>query len=140
MSGARAVQKSILEGFPKADISVSVIWIDMLPSDNADAAKKIAKTIKDPRVRHFHDPRENHLAGKAFANGLIREGAGPAWDIYLFYEKGTSWDEKTPRPFAWWHQLGGGKRADPEHFAAGMLGEKLKDSMEKLTGQGETKP
>ena len=40
MNGARAVLKSVLQDFPKADIDVSIIWIDMLPNDSAAAAAK----------------------------------------------------------------------------------------------------
>ena len=116
-------------------MSVSIVWIDMLPTDNADAARRIASTITDPRVRQFHDPKATHLAGKAFAKGMIRDGAGPAWDIYLFYDKDSAWEEAPPKPVEWWHQLGGGGRADPKRFAAGTLIQKLHDSVHKLTGK-----
>lgn len=132
MRGARAVQRSILQDFPDVDIAVSIVWIDMLPTDNAAAAEQIAATIRDQRVGHFHDPRSNRLAGKAFANGLVR--TGPAWDIYLFYEKGAQWADAPPRPIEWWHQLGGGDRADAKRFAAGVLEEKLHESMHAVTG------
>ena len=126
------MHKAILKDFPDADISVSLIWIDMLGGDNLAAARKIARTIQDPRVRHFHDPRASHLAGAAFAKGLIRRG--PAWDIYLFYDKEAAWTDGPPKPVEWWHQLGGGDRADPDRFSAGVLDERLHESMHKVTG------
>lgn len=125
--------KSVLEDFPKADIDVSIIWIDMLRSDNAAAAAKIAKMFDDPRVRQFHDPRDSRLAGKAFAHGLIREGAGVAWDIYMFYDKDARWDEHPPKPIDWMHQLSGGRRADATRFRTGdALVEELHDTMDRL--------
>jgi len=125
------VHDAILRDFPDADISVSVIWIDMLPTDSRLAAEKMAESIRDPRVRHFHDPR-THSAGRAFAPGLIRRG--PAWDIYLFYDKNAEWAEAPPNPVEWWHQLGGNDRADPTRYAAGILAERLHESVHSVTG------
>ena len=128
--------KSVLEAFPNADIDVSIIWIDMLRSDNAAAAAQSAKMFDDPRVRQFHDPRGSRLAGKAFAHELIREGAGVAWDIYIFYDRDARWDENPPKPIDWMHQLGGGRRADPERFHAGAeLVSELHKSMERIFDQ-----
>ncbi len=125
--------KSVLQDFPKADLDVSIVWIDMLRSDNAAAAAKSAKMFDDPRVRQFHDPRGSRLAGKAFAHELIREGAGVAWDIYMFYDKDARWHDNPPKPIDYMHQLGGGRRADPERFHSGdELVSELHRSMERL--------
>ena len=125
--------KSVLRDFPEADIDVSIVWIDMLRGDNAEAAAKSAEMFDDPRVKQFYDSRSSRLAGKAFAHGLIREGAGVAWDIYMFYDKDARWDEHPPKPIDYMHQLGGGRRADPERFHAGdELVSELHDSMDRL--------
>lgn len=130
------MQKSILKKFPDSDLDVTIVWIDMLASDNAEAARRSAKMFDDPRVRQFHDPRATHLAGKAFAHGLIREGRGLAWDIYLFYDKGARWDEHPPKPAEWMHQLGGGQRADATRFRSGQALEAgLREAMQKLARQ-----
>lgn len=136
MFGARAVLKSVLNDFPNADIGVSVVWIQM-PGfrDNETTAGEIALTLSDPRVRHFYDPRQTHLAGKAFAKGRIR-GNGPAWDIYFFYGKGEVWRDDPPAPAEWMHQLGGGRRADPDHFHSGDdLINALHEAMHAVTGE-----
>ena len=86
-------------------------------NDNETTAEKIADSFHDPRVRHFYDPFPAHRAGKAFAKELLSQG--PAWDIYLFYEKGLMWGSLPPKPTEWMHQLGGGRRADPAHFHSG---------------------
>ncbi len=125
------MQKAILKDFPDADISVSLIWIDMLPTDTRKAAEKTAQQFRDPRLRHFHDPR-THLAGSAFRGDLVKRG--PAWDIYLFYDKDADWKDAPPKPVEWWHQLGGGDRADRERNAGGVLGERLHESMHRVTG------
>ncbi len=118
--------------FPHADISVSVVWIEMLPTDSLEAAKQAASRMNDPRVRHFFDPRSRQLAGTALARGIIREGLGSAWDVYLFYDKQAEWTEEPPLPVEYYHQLSGGQRADPERFAGGALGVRLEDALHRL--------
>ncbi len=46
-------------------------------------------------------------------------GAGPAWDVYMFYKPGDEWLDRPPRPSDWVHQLGDGRRADPARFRPG---------------------
>lgn len=123
----------MLKQFPEADICVSIVWIEMLSSDNLDAARRMAASIPDRRVKHFHDPRPARLAGSAFGKDLLRRGGGPAWDVYLFYAPGATWEQDPPPPTEWYHQLGGGLRADPERFAGGRLNEVLGDAMRRLT-------
>ena len=136
MFGARAVQHSILRGFPNADISVSIVWIQMPGfNDTERTAAQIAATFTDSRVRHYYDPLPAHLAGRAFAQGIIAEGRGPAWDIYFFYEKGRVWKDRPPTPDVYMHQLGGGRRAPADHFRSGdKLVAGLRDAMRDLTG------
>ena len=130
MQGARAVQKSIIEDFPNADISVSIVWIDMLPSDTELTAKRSARIIDDPRVRHFYDPGKR--SGKAITQSLGWEGK-MAWDVYLFYTEGTEWVEDPPMPSDWLHQLND-SWADRVHFHSGNdLVEELYKTMQKLT-------
>ena len=65
MQGARAVQKSVLRNFPDADISVSIVWIQMPGfNDNETTAKRMAGSFNDPRVKHYFDSFPAHLAGK----------------------------------------------------------------------------
>ena len=121
----------MLEGFPDAQLPVGIIWIDILPPDGERAARRSARILTDPRVRQFHDP--HHRVGNAIAEGLLYEGGGPAWDIYLFYEKGGVWGDGPPRPTAWMHQLGGDRRADPAHLrTGGDLVVELRKAMEGL--------
>ncbi len=134
MYGARAVQKSILKDFPDADISISIVWIQMPGfNDNEHTSRKIAGSFSDPRVKHFYDPFPAHLVGKAFAQGRISRG--PAWDIYFFYKKGLEWTGGPPEPAEWMHQLGGGGRADATKFHSGQeLTDRLHETMHTVTG------
>lgn len=128
--GARAVRQSVLDAYPDAGIQVSIVWIDMLASDNAAAAKRSSAIFDDPRVKQFHDPQRR--AGRAIAEGLLNEGAGPAWDVYLFYDGDAVWAEAPPEPLDWVHQLGGARRADPQRFRPGA---QLPAALAEATGR-----
>ena len=116
MEGARAVQEAIIKGYPDADISVSIVWINMLPLDNRAMARVRAQTMQDPRVQHFHDPRKR--VGRAIAHSMGGRDK-VAWDIYLFFAPGGEWDGGPP-PSTWWaHQLSGSSWADSAHYHHG---------------------
>lgn len=123
-----------MKDFPDADISVSIVWIQMPGfDDNEQTSRRIAGSFDDPRVKHFYDPFPAHLVGKAFAKDRISRG--PAWDIYFFYKKGIEWKDTTPEPAEWMHQLSGGGRADATKFrTGGDLVEKLHEAMHEVTG------
>jgi hypothetical protein len=130
----------MLEQFPDADISVSLVWIDMLSSDNVDAARPMAASLADRRVTHFHDPRPERHAGRAFGKDIMRFGSMAAWDVYLFYAPGLIWEADLPPPTEWFHQLGGRLRADPKRFAGGRLGEALGEATRRLTSASSAGP
>ena len=102
IAGGVSVKEALLEAFGNTDIGISIIWIDILPSDNEASASRASAIFDDPRVVQFHDPRR--LAGQAFAAELLNRP--PAWDIYLFYEPGSTWTDGPPKPAQWMHQLG----------------------------------
>lgn len=85
----------------------------MLAADNAIIANEASEIFQYDDVVQFHDP--NRLVGKAIAESL---GANNAigWDMYLFYEAESIWEEKPPLPLAWAHQLDA-LWADPSYFA-----------------------
>ncbi len=128
--GAKAVRDSVLNAYPDADIQVSIVWIDMLPSDNAEAATKSAAIFDDPRVTQFYDP--DRKSGYAIGKDLLYENAGPAWDIYLYYDKDAQWTDAPPKPIEYVHQLSGGRRADPARFTPGQ---KLVEALHSATGR-----
>jgi hypothetical protein len=115
VQGARAVQASIINKFPNADICISIVWIKKLSGDSEQTAKKAAAMFKDHRVAHFYD--SNKRSGKAIANHLGWNGQ-VAWDIYLSYESGAEWTDAPPRPINWMHQLKD-SWADKTHFRTG---------------------
>lgn len=128
--GAKAIRESVLKAYPDADIQVSIVWIDMLPSDNEKVATNSAAIFDDPRVKQFYDP--DRKSGYAIAKDLLYENAGPAWDIYLYYDKDAQWTDAPPKPVDWVHQLGGGRRADAARFRPGQ---RLVDALRESTGR-----
>ncbi len=88
----------------------------MVKGDSLDAAQAIARSIADPRVRHFFDAEKR--AGKAIASGLGGEGK-IAWDIYIFFPKGSQWKSCPPAPQFWMHQLTQSTWADAAHQHCG---------------------
>ena len=119
----------MLSSFPDADISVSVVWINMLPPDSADTAKRSALIVDDDRARHFYDPERR--VGRAIALSL-GEPDMIAWDIYLFYAAGQEWQASMPAPTHWAHQLSGERWRDHFHWGDDLNAE-LHRAMRELT-------
>jgi hypothetical protein len=127
------VQQSVVQADPDADISVSIVWINVLEDDTSEMARQAAEEmIQDPRVHHFHDPRG--LAGEAIAQSLGAEEGKVAWDVYLFYQRGHEWGAEPPTPNVWMHQLVGSSWAAPAYYRSReSLVEELHTTMKMLT-------
>ncbi|HEY3056344.1 MAG TPA: hypothetical protein VGK31_10495, partial [Thermoanaerobaculia bacterium] len=79
-----------------------VVWVPMLPSDNATAAGVQAGSFVDARMAQQWDG--NRSAGKLVAKTLSLKG--DAWDVYLLYAPGVKWTgDEPPTPTFWMHQL-----------------------------------
>lgn len=122
-----------MSGFPNADISVSIVWIDMLPPDNLSAAEQSALMIGDHRARHFHDPHRR--AGQVVAQSLGEPGM-IAWDIYLFYAAGEEWEAAMPAPVYWAHQLSATGWGDHYHWGDDCYAE-LYRAFQRLAGSAD---
>ena len=131
MQGARATQEAILRGFPRADVSASIVWTRMLPLDNHLTARRQAGQIADPRVRHFYDPHRR--VAKALGDSLGAPGK-PWWDVYLFYAAGSEWGEHPPTPVHWAHQLSDCWADQAHHHRGTDLIEQIRSAMKELVG------
>jgi len=126
------VQDALLSGDPETnDVRVTIVWIDMLADDSANAAASAKRMFDDGRVTQFHD--QQRIAGKAFARSLGWP-AGTAWDVYMFYESAAVWDDAPPAPAAWAHQLAGHPHADASRY---RRGEALVEELRRLAGESE---
>ena len=102
LQGAQAVQKSVIEQMKNKDISVIIVWTNMLKTDDKENAYKAASMFKDPSIVQYFDA-ENKF-GDLVAQRLNPKGE-KAWDIYMFFDKDTEWNKTIPRPFDYAHQL-----------------------------------
>ena len=70
-----------------------------------EAAHREAWRIPDQRLTRYYDA-ESHL-GTLYAPILQLPPPGPAWDVYLVFDRGVMWTEKDkpPAPTTWMHQL-----------------------------------
>ena len=60
--------------------------------------------VTDPRARQYWD--EDDWLGDAY--GRVLPTPGPAWDVYLLYGRGVTWEQADPpKPDYWMHQLSG---------------------------------
>ena len=98
------VHDTVLEQIDSDDLSVFAIWMPVLQSDNAGAAKDAESLLPDSRVVHYWDA-DNSL-GKVYGRLLtLPRGRQLAWDIYFVYAPGIRWEDEPPLPTEWMHQL-----------------------------------
>jgi hypothetical protein len=100
----------VIDGVVKAtaapELRAYVIWLPILPDDDAAAAARAAALCMEPRVSHYWDPDRalGDELGEALALPSRKAGrtSGVAWDVYLLFERGARWGAS---PAFWMHQL-----------------------------------
>lgn len=102
LQGAESIQKTVLEKVKDKDISVIIIWTNMVKTDDQSSAYKAASLFKDPSIVQYFDA--GNKFGDVVAQRLNPQGK-KAWDIYMFFDKDTQWSKDFPRPFEYAHQL-----------------------------------
>jgi mercuric ion transport protein len=124
LQGAESVQKAIIENMIKKDLSVIIVWTNMLQSDDENTAFRAASLFKDKDIVQFFDA--GNKFGDVAAKAINPSGAH-AWDIYMFFDKDTEWNNSLPRPFEYAHQLGPSRTwADQtKYFCGSKLTERL---------------
>ncbi len=124
-----------MQAFPDAEISVAVVWIDILGSDNREEALKATERfIDDPRVSFFYDHKR--VTGGSFMKSVpeLDEDQILAWDIYMFYRADAEWaGGLPPRPDTHMYQLGGDRGTLPRNIRGKDLVETLRATMVKMT-------
>lgn len=103
LQGAESIQEAIISRMKDKDISIIIVWTNMINTDDKASAYKAASLFKDPSIIQYFDS-ENKF-GDVVAKRLSPNGK-KAWDIYMFFDKETKWAVDFPTPFDYAHQLG----------------------------------
>ncbi len=124
LQGAESVQQAIIENMAKKDLSVIIVWTNMLQSDKENTAFRAASLFKNKNIVQFYDA-ENKF-GDVAAKAINPSGA-QAWDIYMFFDKDSKWNKTLPRPFEYAHQLGPSRTwvDQTKYFCGSKLTERL---------------
>jgi hypothetical protein len=102
-----AVVGGILKKFPSPRLQALLVWEPMRDGDSSTTAAEQAQTVRDTRISQGWDGGR-HI-GKLFGAALDLHEI--AWDVYLIYKPGITWEgQQPPHPTFWMHQLDG---ADP---------------------------
>ena len=96
------VVRGIFETVEGNDLQGFAIWLPMMKGDDAEAARRVTDTFRDPRVSHAWDP--DRVLGNLAAGSLGLTKTG--WDLYLLYPAGVVWEaDALPTPNLWMAQL-----------------------------------
>ncbi len=95
-----------MRGTSAPDLRAYVVWLPILPDDDAAAAARASARCAGPRVLHYWDPDRalGDALGKALAIPPRRDGPRVAWDVYLLFRPGARWGSA---PAFWMQQLDG---------------------------------
>ncbi len=87
------------------------------------------KRFTDGRVSHYWD-RNGQLVSEYARERQIN---GPAWDIYLLYDRNAEWKDQPPTPSFWMDQIGA-KNGTP--FEGDKLAQRIRDLIETGPAKG----
>jgi hypothetical protein len=123
-----AVVGGILKKFPSPKLQALLVWEPMRDGDSSVTAAEQAETVRDLRIAQGWDGSRD--VGKLF--GATLDLHQIAWDVYLIYKPGITWEgQQPPQPTFWMHQLAG---ADPSLLLC-VNPARLSTEVGKLLGQ-----
>ena len=108
--GASAIQSKVLGKIDDASFRndgsfrAHIAWVPILPDDSEEAARSSAALVSDARASHYWDAEK--ALPPLFAPLLGLPEDWPAWEVYLAYPAGPTWQDEPPAPAFWHHQLG----------------------------------
>lgn len=132
LQGAQSVQKAVIEKMKDKNISVIIVWTNMLKADDQSSASRAASLFRDPSIIQFFDS-ENKF-GDLVAQRLNPKGV-KAWDIYMFFDQEADWGQNLPKPFEYAHQLNLAIHPwadDSKYFCGSNLTKRLTEITETL--------
>ena len=101
-----------MSGIEDESLQVAIVWTAVLQADNESAAIQSRDLVPDKRVRHYWD---KHQALGTKVAPVIETEMQMAWDVYLVYGRGVTWEsgQAPPAPENWLHQKRG---EEPERY------------------------
>ena len=79
------------------------LWGPFLQRDNEESARTAVQQCLAPETVHFWVPSQKLSTDLSL---VLRLAPGRvAWDVYLLYRRGITWDKIIPAPSYWQHQL-----------------------------------
>lgn len=113
------MQENVFQEISSEKLQAYAVWEPILRTDDERSSRKATTLFPDPRVRNYWVKTQE--VGVAFQPtiGLTTE---PAWDVYLLYPPGVTWEGAVPpEPTFFMHQLSGrlphGQRLDGPKLA-----------------------
>jgi hypothetical protein len=98
----QGIVRASFEAFPDERLRGYVIWVPMLPTDNAEAAKAEEGLFPDERITHWYDAHKAAADAWSSFVGLTTT----TWDVYALYDASATWEQGVPPPpVVWMHQL-----------------------------------
>jgi hypothetical protein len=99
------VRSEVLDVIADSSLAVYAVWEPILMTDSETSARRAVSLLPDPRVRHYWTDAPSLGLLYQEPIGLRAE---PAWDVYLVYAPGATWEEGAlpPAPDWFMHQLG----------------------------------
>ena len=115
------MQTGVLQKISDDELRAYVIWVPMFRGLERDVPRA-TREVADPRTRHYWDGASSSMRAVRATLGVTED----AWDVFLLYPPGTTWDgTNPPAPEFWMHQLGSrdkpriaGPYLDPPVFLA----------------------
>ena len=98
----QAVVRELFKEIDAKTVKGFSVWLPVMKGDTEESAQAESEIIPDDRMEHIWDPKRQ--VGELFAETLKLKGG--AWDVYLLYASGITWDTgQPPEPTFWMHQL-----------------------------------
>jgi len=90
--------EEILKAHPDGDLKVMLLWGPLMGTDTSAVTRRSMQYIRDKRVEHYWDLWR--WGYRTYMEDLdIPEFE--AWDLFIFYEAGKTWDGEPPDPTFW---------------------------------------
>lgn len=76
------------------DVAIYAVWLPILGIDSKASLPLATSRFSDPRVRQYWDA--NAQLSKSYAPVL--QADGPAWDVYMLFDRTVEWKDRPPSP------------------------------------------